>query len=145
GEARLARRVEEDVLGLEVAVDDAGLVAALERARELRDEGARLLPGERAPLLEEPAQRAALDEVHRVPRRGALDAGLVHGDDALAAHAREERGLPLEALEDLLVGARREDLHDAERARLAVARAEHDAHAAARELALDVVRAQRTA
>src|SRR5205085_6300317 len=56
-EARLARLLDEDVLGLEIAVDDSVRVAVGDRARDLRAEAARLADSE-LPLLDPLAQRA---------------------------------------------------------------------------------------
>ena len=57
---------EHDVLGLDVAVDDAALVGVGQGARRLARQGHRLGEGE-APLPGEPvAQRFALDEGHHV-------------------------------------------------------------------------------
>ena len=55
--------VEEDVLGLDVAVDDALVVGELERLADLRDDGQRLLGREPAGLLDL-AQVPAVHELH---------------------------------------------------------------------------------
>src|SRR5581483_11490453 len=119
-EPGLARVVEEDVVRLHVAVDDARRVAAREDARELDAERGRLAPGELAGA-EPRAERAAREELHGVPELPALDARVVDRDDAAPLDARERRGLAPEARDGLGVGAHRHDLERAERARRAVA------------------------
>src|SRR5262249_42732365 len=141
GEARLSALVEEDVLGLQVAVDEAGGVAALEGEGEPAHERGRLAPGERR--LHARAERASRDELHGEREAPPVDERLVDADDAATLGARERLGLAAEALDGVGVGSALEDLEGAQRSRRAVARAVDDAHAAAPELVEEVVASER--
>jgi hypothetical protein len=137
---RPAVGLEEHVLGLHVPVDDPPGVGDAERGRQAPAERDRLLDPER-PAVEPVAQRAALDERHDDVSALARLAGVEERHEALGgAERREEPALPLEPGDRLLgVGAAEEHLHRDGRA-LRRARAQDDAHAAATDLALDLVR-----
>ena len=55
---------DDDVVGLEVAVHDAELVRALERARGLPEQPRRLADAEPLDALEATAERLALEQLH---------------------------------------------------------------------------------
>ena len=102
GERLAAAMLEEDVLGLHVAMDDAGAVRVRERAEQLDGERRRDLGRERARLLQELAQRLAADELDDevllvlVGRRD-----VEHLDDVAMPELRDRLGLGLEAVGDL--------------------------------------------
>ena len=101
-DARAAVGVDEDVGGLEVAVDDAPLVGVVHGVDDLQeelDDGGDAGPWREvrerlAPLVE----RAALDVLHHQREATALDGhAVVHGDDVGVAELRGDLGLALEA------------------------------------------------
>jgi hypothetical protein len=97
--------------------------------------------GSSGPSLDALAQRLALDEVHGQVALSLGATDVVHGDDARVLQAGRGARLDEEALD--LLGIRR--AHDLERdppAQPLVLGDVHDPHAAARELALDAVRAE---
>ena len=69
GEVRPAVRVEDDVLRLDVAVDDAAFVAVGEGVEERDSEARRLRLGEGAGVAKPHGERLPVDELHRVPDR----------------------------------------------------------------------------
>ncbi|HQN07898.1 MAG TPA: hypothetical protein PK569_10005 [Thermoanaerobaculia bacterium] len=69
GEVRPAVRVEDDVLRLDVAVDDAAFVAVGEGVEERDGEARRLRLGEGAGAAKPHGERLPVDELHRVPDR----------------------------------------------------------------------------
>src|SRR5581483_1116499 len=140
GDERLAVAREEDVLGLHVAVDDSERVRVPERPRERAAEAHDLVHGERA-ALEALAERAARqeghDEVSALRRLARRD----HAHEARRlAEPGEEALLALEAARGVEVAAR-EDLDRHELAAPGAA-AVDDAHAAAADLALELVLAE---
>src|SRR5581483_2531783 len=68
-EPGLARRIDEDVRRLDVAVDEPGRVDALERARELRPERQGLAQGQGARLADARRESSAGQELERDPGR----------------------------------------------------------------------------
>jgi hypothetical protein len=133
--------VEEDVLGLEVPVHDPERVGPSERARERAPERDRLLDPERA-LLDPGAERPARQERH--DEVGAL--GRAHGVEERheAVHLAQlclEPPLAFEAREGLRVVLREELDRDGLRGP-GDAGAVDDAHAAAADLALELVDAE---
>jgi hypothetical protein len=114
---------EEDVLWLEIAVDDAGRVHLVERARGLHEERDDVGGGQRA-AREDLAEVLAAQELHHEEReaRGLVHAGVEGLHDVLAHDVGGDRRLTPEALDDLrVVGEPREqDLQRAAAAGAAV-------------------------
>jgi hypothetical protein len=80
---------DEDVAGLDVAVDEAAGVGLVERSGDLVDDSRRSRLVEPATL--DPQQRAqvgAVDEAHRQKQRAVLLAGLVDDPHPAAADPR---------------------------------------------------------
>ncbi len=136
-EERPAVRGEDDVLGLHVAVDDPALVRGSERARHLEAESHRLLDPERAPLESLP-ERPARHEGHDEPGALVPEAGVEEADESvLLAERAEEAPLPVEAVEG--GGVRPDEELEGGLAAPGRAHPEDHAHAAAAELAQDLV------
>jgi hypothetical protein len=90
--------LEEDVGGLEIAVEHAVRVRVRERAAQPEDELRDLVRRESAALREHVLQRLALDELHHEVRSASLgDAEVDDGDDPWVAQARQDLGLADEA------------------------------------------------
>ncbi len=103
-EVRDLRRLavgDEDIVGLEVAVDDAAFVGMLDAARGLLEERDRL-PGAARQLGDDGAERAALDELHHEKEPLAALADVVHLHHVRVVHAGERLRLAVEALADLV-------------------------------------------
>jgi len=95
-DARLARRIDADVPGLQVAVDDAVLVGVVHRAADLDEEGDGVAggPARDAPRLRELVERDPLDELHGEEEAPVARAALVEQRDDV--HVAElEDGLDL--------------------------------------------------
>jgi hypothetical protein len=140
GHERVAVVGEEQVLGLDVAVDDAVAMRVLERLRRLAGDTERVLDRE-LPLPPEPvAERFALDERHREPEASGRLAGVEDRQDVGMLEPRGEPDLSEEALGPERV--RQLGMEHLERHRavvLEVAGEEDGGHAAAAELALERV------
>ena len=77
---------------------DAVAVRVLEGAAGLLEDADRFLEAQGAGLLEDLAEGAALDALHRVPEEGAGGADAVDGDDVGVIERGGDLGLALEAL-----------------------------------------------
>jgi hypothetical protein len=138
---RLARRVlQEQILRLEVPVNHARFVRRPDGVSELVEQLHAFRCAERAPR-DAVAQRLALEQLHREPRRAALsvDARGDHLDDVPASNRRADPRLLHEAL-DLPRLREQLGLQDLQRPRppcRALPRHVERAHPAARELPLD--------
>ena len=137
---RLVRRLlDHDVLGLEVAVDDALLVRGGEALRDLLRDLDRARERQRAGRAQHLRQRLALDERHRQVLDAVDLAEVVNADDVLVGDLAREHELALEALLELLRGGRirlrgRADHLDRDRdAELVIERLVDGAHAAGAE------------
>ena len=92
---------EVDVLGLEVAVDDADRVRLHEPLGDLADDAHRRLRVDEPHARHAVVERLALEELHRDERPAVLEAPrVVHLDDVGALHARGGARLAEEALDD---------------------------------------------
>ena len=141
----LFERLEHDVFGLEVAVDDAAAVCAADGVADLPEDvgGAHEI---HRPLLHQGAQAAALDVLHddEGPPVGQI-ARVHHADDAGVVYARQSLDLLLELPAHPVLGVCVAELveeHLDDHAllhQLHVAREVDDADAAPAELALDEV------
>jgi hypothetical protein len=94
---RRAARVDQDVRGLEIAVDHAALVRMSDGRRDAAehgDDGGDVGLYFSRPLVE----RTAVDELHRVPRRSADDSAVVQRHQVRMVEPREQLDFALEAL-----------------------------------------------
>ena len=92
---------EHDVVGLEVAVDDAGGVRVLEAAQDLADDLERARRRHR-PGRDRRGQRLAREELHDQEQRALRRAAEVgDGDDVRVGEAAGRLGLALEAAREL--------------------------------------------
>jgi hypothetical protein len=134
--------VEEDVLELEVAVEDAGAVAVLDRPGDREDELHCRPRSEAAFAREALAEGATRRELEDEVELAALDADLVDADDPrVTLDAGQDLGLAAEARAGFGVGER-EDLDRAHGSRRHVLGAEDGPGRAAPELAEDGVAAE---
>jgi hypothetical protein len=140
-EARLSGRVDEDVRGLDVAVDDPAPVRLVEGEGDLADDRERLGLGERAAPLEDAVD---VDAVHELHGDVELALGLADVLDLhevrVPAEAGDRPGLADEALARGGVGdLAPEDLERAPAPEERVRGAVNRAHGPAPELGLDLV------
>ena len=136
--------LEPDVVGLEIAVDEALVVRRLERAQRLLEDRERLGPRQRAPA-DPRRQRLAFEVLHHEEHAAeGIAAEVVDVDDVLVPDRVDRARLLVEALDDVLRAAELEleHLDRAAAADLAVLALEHHAHPALGQLALDHVAAQ---
>ena len=131
GDLHPALRVEQDVLRLDVAVQDAFVVGELERLANLRHEHHRLLRGEPA-RLHRLAQVYAVHELHQQVEEPAGLAEVMDGDDVRVVQPRQHAGLAVESLGEGGVGGQRlrQELERDEAVQLRLARLVHHPHAA---------------
>ena len=134
GDLHPALFVQQDVLGLDVAVHDALLVRELQRLANLRHDGQRLLRRD-LPRLEQLAQAHAVHELHQQVVEAVGLAEVVHGDDVGVVQPGQRLGFALEALGEAGFGdlLRRQDLQGDDPVELGLAGLVNDAHAAAAE------------
>ena len=104
GDLGRAFLVDEDVLGLDVAVDDVAIVRRLERAGDLDRVGDRLVDGQPAHAADAVLERLALDVLEDDVGAAVLLTGVDDADDVRVRELRDGAGLATEALE--LVGVR---------------------------------------
>jgi hypothetical protein len=135
---------QPDVVGLEIAVDEALVVRRLERAQRLVEDRKRLGPGQRA-AADPRRQRLALEVLHHEEHAAVrIAAEVVDVDDVLVPDRVDRARLLVEPLDDLLGPAqlRLQDLDRRGPADLGVLGGVDHAHAALGELAPDRVAAQ---
>ncbi len=126
-----AALVEEDVRGLEVAVDDPLRVHEGESLSEVADDARRLDRVEQSLALDARLERAARREVHDEVEPAVGGPERVDADDVrVSVHLRERLALALQALDEARVRALGESLDRVARLRLHVLGEEDDAHAA---------------
>ena len=82
GDARVALAIDEDVVGLEVAVQDVALVGVGDGVGDLADELGRLARRERPLLAQLAGETVAVDEGHRVVGLTIQFAEVEQRDDA---------------------------------------------------------------
>ena len=113
GHLDLAVAADDDVLWLDVAVDEAGRVGGAQRQQDRLEDRDRLARRQRRLLVDDVAQRLALDELHREEDVTVVLALVVYGDDVGVAEAGGRPGLAAEALDEDVVG-RESGSHDLE-------------------------------
>jgi hypothetical protein len=131
----------EDVVRLDVAVHESGLVGLVQPARRQADDADRLVLRHLAGALNPLPERLAFDELHDHVGRGAFVAEVESADDVDMVQAAGRRVFLLEALDqDAIAGqVRRQDL-DRDRVRaLTMARLVDRAHAAFGDLVQKIV------
>ena len=103
---------QDDVLGLDVAVDQAGAVRRAERLQDRVEDVERRARGQRALGLHHLAQGVPGDELHREEHPALVLALVVDGDDVGVAEPGGRPGLAAEPADEGLVGgeARAHDL-----------------------------------
>ena len=111
GQHALPELVEHDVVGLDVAVDDAPLRRVAERAAGLGQEPADLRRGEPPPLRQDGGERPAPEELHHEVDDPPRAADPVDRDDVGVLQLGGGAGLALEALDELGVERQREGQH----------------------------------
>ena len=94
-----ARRVEHDVVGLDVAMDQTRFVRVVERIEDRDDDRERALGRQRTGALEQLPQRHAVHERHRVVDEPFAFAHKVDRQDVGVLEPRSRSGLALEALD----------------------------------------------
>src|SRR5215213_5561847 len=96
--------VDDDVVGLEVAVDDPAAVREARGAQDLLDQADRPARVQRRLLGDELLERAATHVLHRDVRRPVPLPAVVDGDDVGVLESRGGGRLAAEALHELAVG-----------------------------------------
>ena len=135
---------DKDVVGLEVAVNDALFVGRAERLGQLSDDRQDPLGREGRLVLDDLAQGVALDELHDRVRHAVWSrTEVVDVDDIGVADPRRRLGLADESLDHVLIAGHIafEDLYRHHLLDDDVLGQKHHAHAALAELALDLVAA----
>ncbi len=102
GQHRAAVGMDEDVGGLEVAVDDAGVMRVLQAISDLAQISPRRQGVEWAPV-QDVAQRAAADQRHREVRHAIGKLEVVYGQDVRVVQLGERLRLGLEPLHKAVV------------------------------------------
>jgi hypothetical protein len=135
-------RVEEDVRWLEVAMDDASAVGDIERTSDAAKDRERIIEGER-PAGEPVGERTAVHRLHHEERLAIVLAEVVDADEGLVTEAGHGAGLAFEtsAEDGVLHKFAREDLDCNVAVEVRVMGEVHDCHAAAAELAPDLIAA----
>lgn len=102
--AERALHVQEDVLGLDVPVHDAGRVRGGQAVGHVRDDRHRRLGGEPALAVEPGAYVRTPHEVHDQGEVVAVDDQVAHAHDVRVVEAEQRGALLDEAADQLLVG-----------------------------------------
>ena len=141
GELDLAVGAEQDVVGFEVAVDDARGVDRLEGGEDRVEDDDRLPRGERSAVLELPAQRHRGQVLHDEVDDVAVARLIVDGHEVGVGEATGVDRLPAEPLDERLIGDE-VLVHDLDRdlaVEAQVGSAVDHRHAAAGDLRVDPV------
>ena len=132
--------VQQDVLGLDVAMDDVVAVRVVERVGHLAHDSHRLLDRQGAVGLHSLPQREPLHHRHHVEQEAVGFSRVVQGKDVRVRQSRREPDLTHEALASEGFGEVGLEHLDGHRAVvLEVVREVHGGHASHAELALDAV------
>lgn len=100
---------EQDVGGLDVAVQQATVVRVVQRTRDRLHDGTHFVDRHAlgVALLDQPRRIGALDIVHRDPQMPVEGAAVVDADDVGMPQRRREIGLPIEPFAELGIGRHR--------------------------------------
>ena len=98
---RLAAIGDQDVVGLDVAVDDAEVVRDADRRKELLQEVDRHIDAETSVLIEPRPHRAALDPLHDNEEHGPVLVEVVDADDSGMVERRDGGRLTVESLAEV--------------------------------------------
>jgi len=96
--------VDDDVFGLDIAVDDALFVRVLEGGSNLRAVANGLGLGQTTLGFEELAQGIAVDVLHDDEPAAFVDAGIEHPDDVGVLEPRDDAGLTFEGGDGISIG-----------------------------------------
>ena len=131
--------LEEDVVGLDVAVDDGHAMGGAEGVGRLRHDPAGLVDGQAPAPADPPGDRLAVDVAHDEVHQSEAFADGVDRDDVGVGQPGGGLRLAGEALPDVLLEGElgRQDLDGDPALEPLVAGAVHHAHAATADLALD--------
>ena len=145
GDAGLIRRINEDIGGLEVPVQDAVLMGVVHRLGNGLEVSRRAFGGQRS-LADDLRQRAAFDIVHREVVLALVDTDLVDGDDVRMLQVGDGLGFGLEALHDFGLGelAGEHQLYRNDAVETLLTGLIDDTHAAAGDFLQQLVVAERT-
>jgi hypothetical protein len=134
---------DEDVLGLEIAMDDASIVGRGESPRELKRKLDGLASGNRTALHPFP-KRLAFEELRHDECRTGLGADVVYGEDVRVVQRRSGARLLLESMEAVEIGChcRRQHLDGHITSEPRIVRTIHLAHPAGAEDRDDLVRTE---
>ena len=139
GQHRAAVFAEQDVLGLDVAVDDVAAVGVVQGAGHGAGDGQGFL--QRQAVADALLQRTARQILHRQVIGVVVGRDVVNGDDVRVVELRDDAAFPQEPLGEFLVGG--EDGLDHFQRDVAVQRLLHgevdDRHAALAEFAFDLI------
>ena len=138
GDFHASLAVHEQVLGLDVAVDDAPVVRVLQRVAKGRDDGERLF-GREFVRLEQGAQVRAVHILHEQEEKAARLPEVIDGDDVRITQLCQRLRLPREAVGKLRVFLpfRREEFERDETVERYLPRLVNHAHPAAPEAGED--------
>ncbi len=128
-----------DVLGLDVAVDDAAGVAVIERVGDLRPDVEHVAEAQR-PLAQKLAEVRVREHRHDEEERSLVPPEVVDRHDGRVVHLRDDLGFPLESLLGVLREIPgRDELHGDVAVQDRILRAIDDTHPAAPQLGKDLV------
>jgi hypothetical protein len=136
-----AARLDQDVRGLHVTVDEIAVVRGVERGRSLLDDRQRLLERQPAAFFDHALQIVPVDVTHRDVEQAVGLAGVVDRDDVRVFDRGNELRLANEAFAEARVFCEVgwEDLDRCDPRELIVARAIHPAHRTSADLGFDGV------
>jgi hypothetical protein len=130
---------EEEVRGLDVAVDDAQRVGLGQRLAGLHHVARRVADRQGSALADQPSQIAPVEQLHDEVRDAVLDPGVEDPHGVLAAQAHGGAGLAFEARRGARARRPQQELDGQRLVQVQVCRADDNPHATATELGVDAV------